>query len=154
MGNYLQWLFTDPLTAGGGTTQQPFPYYTLWFVLIGITILVPLYYWLEGRRRITWIKDHYVWKQQVLDRLTQHIAWWGGIAAVVLAFRYISPSTPFAWPIWFGLLFAWAAVIIGYWLYYFIRHHNGHLVAFERQRERQKFLKPMNRAKRRAASAR
>jgi len=154
MGNFLQWLFSDPLTSGGGTDPQPFPYYALWLVLIGITLLVPAYYVAEGRRRIPWIKDHMVWKQLVLDRMVQHVAWWGGIAGIVVLFRFISPSTPFAWPIWFGVLFIWAAVIVGYWLYYFIRRHNGLLVAFERQRERQKFLKPINRTKRRTASAR
>jgi hypothetical protein len=123
-------------------------------VLIGITLLVPLYYELEGRKRIPWIKDHMVWKQLVLNRLMVHVAWWGGIAGFVVLFRFISPSTPFAWPIWFGVLFIWAAVIVGYWLYYFIRSHNGQVVAFERRRERQKFMKPISRTKRRTASAR
>lgn len=156
IGNILGWLFTDPQTAGASSASglaQPFPYYALWLVILGLAIVVPVYYSVEGRRKISWIKDHMIWKQYVFDRMAPQLGWWGFVGLIVILFRYIANSTPFAWPIWIVLLIGWGVGIVAYWLYYFIRRHNSLMVSFDRQRERQKFLPTSNR-KRRTASAR
>jgi hypothetical protein len=47
LGNILGWLFTDPQTAGASSPSglaQPFPFYALWLVILGLALLVPIYY--------------------------------------------------------------------------------------------------------------
>ena len=153
MGNLVYWLFTDPATEGlNSSSGLPTPMTFLpWVILVALGLLVPLYYNIEGRRKIPTIKNHTV-RKYFLDRMMAQIAPWALTGGVVLGFRYALTSSFFAWRIWHVLWIVWLAVIVIYWFYYFIRIYPGHMVAFDKQKELTKFLPSSNR--RRTAAAR
>ena len=154
MGNLIAWLFTDPATEGvnspsGLPTSMNF---TPWLILVALGLLLPIYYNLEGRKKIPWIKNHTIWKQYILDRMMAQLVPWALTGGIILAFRFGLTSSFFAWRIWQVLWVGWLAALVIYWIYYFIRIYPSHIVAFEKQKELSKFLPSSNR--RRTASAR
>ncbi len=153
MGNLFAWLFTDPATEGAnaglsGATPMNF---TPWIILVVIALLIPIYYALEGRRKIPGLKDHGVWKY-ILDRMTNQIWPWAFVGIAVLFFRWSFTTSFFAWRIWMVAWVAWALGLVAYWIYYFIRQYPGHMVAYQKRAELSKFLPNSNR--RRTAGAR
>jgi hypothetical protein len=154
MGNLVYWLFTDPATEGlNSPTGLPTPMnYLPWLVLVGVLgLLLPIYYKIEGRRKIPTIKNHRV-RKYFLDRMSDQLIPWAIAGLVILGFRVALTSSFFAWRIWHVLWIGWLAAIVIYWIYYFIRIYPSHMVGFEKQKELSKFMPGSNR--RRTASAR
>lgn len=168
MGNLIQWLFTDPMTAcnsatasnnscvsvklADGTTSyvEVFHFWGVWIAITVITLGFYLYYVLEGRKRL--VKGRTIpLHKYMLDKFTNQVALWAVVAPFLMFGRYATDSSLFAWRVWrYGWL-AWAAGIAIYWLIYFARHY---------QRERDAHLyrqtmdqyKPGARSKRKTAA--
>jgi hypothetical protein len=150
MGNLISWLFSMAQNDNGD--QLPFNAFP-WYAVVGLLTLAAFYYGVEGRRKIRWIKDHMVWKQLVLDRLTQHVGWWGGVSLLILICHQVLYYTLFSWNLWMVALVGWGVGIVIYWAYYFVVHHNRNIVGYEKMLERNRYLPGANR-NRRTASAR
>ena len=63
--NLISWLFTDPLTAGGGSVPETFHYLWQWIVFCSVGLIICFYYAVEGRKRF--VKNKPVIKY-MLDR--------------------------------------------------------------------------------------
>ena len=153
MGNLIAWLFTDPYTEGtnaglpGATPINLTP----WLILIGIGLLLPIYYKAEGRRRMPFIKDNGV-RKYFLDGMSDQLIAWAMVGLPVIFFRWALNQSFFSWRIWHVAWVAWLVGIVIYWVYYFIRVYPSHKFAYAKQIERSKFL-PTSKS-RRTASAR
>jgi hypothetical protein len=152
MGNLFAWLFTDPATEGANAgLSGPTPMnFTPWLILAGLALLIPIYYSLEGRRKIPGLKDHGVWKY-ILDRMTNQLWPWALVGAAVLFFRWAFTSSFFAWRIWHVAWIGWLIGLVVYWIYYFVRVYPGHMLAYQKRAEHSKYLPS---SKRRAAGVR
>ncbi len=149
MANLMSWLFTDAYTEGLNTPSgNPTPFNAApWLIVIGFSLLVVIYYSLEGRRKIPFIKNHRIWKQYVLDRLLQHVAWWAGIGLFIIGGRVILFYTLFSWRIWIVLWLGWLAGIVFYWAKYFISKHGSLMETYNREVDRARFLPSAQRSK-------
>ena len=142
MGNLFQWLFTDPMTACVNATSassicaavktstgtqyvEVFHYWIPWIVVVALGLLVPVYYWLEGRRRL--VKGRSLPLHKILaDKFINQLALWAFVALFIMFGRFALDSSFFAWRLWRYLWLAWAAGIGVYWLIYYARHYQGH----------------------------
>lgn len=150
MSNLMGWLFTDAYTEGLNTPSgKPTPFNAIpWLIIIGLVLLVSLYYVLEGRRKIPFIKNHRIWKQFVLDRVLKHAATWAGVGLVVIGGRTILFYTLFSWRIWLILWIGWLIGIAAYWVKYFFSKHSVLLDNYNRELDRARFLPSTQRSKR------
>ena len=167
MGNLFQWLFTDPITAcssasaaskicasvnGANGVQyvEVFHYWIVWIVVAALGLVIPAYYWIEGRKRL--VKGRSIPLHKILlDKFMNQLALWAVVAPFIMFGRYAMDSSFFAWRIWrYGWL-AWAAGIGIYWLVYFVRHYENHRTAYETNKMLGQYV-PAPRARRKAAS--
>ena len=138
MGNLFHWLFTDPQTAcadataaskvcasvQGASGQQyveVFHFYAPWLIFCALGLLIPLYYWLEGRKRL--VKGNLLLKRNCDRFLYNQLPWLALVGFFLIAGRYAADSSFFAWRFW---RYAWAGGGVGiavYWLYYFVRRY-------------------------------
>lgn len=145
MNAIMTWLFT-------ARPDLPDPSFNWapWLIVIAAGLLIPRYYWVEGRRKIPWIKNHTVWKQYILDRLfsSPQLPLWAFVGLVLLGAQGLDTSF-FSWRFWLVIWVGWGVAIAVYWLMYFIRQFPQHMVAYERFQERAKYLPGMGRGRRR-----
>jgi len=142
LSNFLGWLFITPADEGATTTSGNPTNFNAgpWLLIVGLLFLAGAYYWVEGRSKIPFIKSHRVWRYIVLDRLTQQVNWWAGVGLLIIGTRVALFYTLFAWRFWFLTWMIWGLCIAGYWLRYFIVHHNGLMVQHSKEQEKLKFL--------------
>ena len=110
MGAIIQWLFTDPTTAGGANGTETFHFYIPWIIFLVLGALVPFYYWTEARKRF--------FKKNVLNKrlMDKYMNRWAVITIVgvpLLLSRWLLDSTPLSWRIW---RYAWALWSSSSWL--------------------------------------
>lgn len=106
MGAIIQWLFTDPTTAGGSNGVETFHFYLPWIIFCVLGIIVPFYYWTEGRKRF--------FKKNVLNKrlMDKYMNKWVVITLVgipLLLSRLLLDSTPLSWRVW---RYAWGLWVI------------------------------------------
>ena len=171
MGNFLTWLFTDPVTAcvdatvsnntckattlADGTTGyvEVFHFWWLWIVVTVVALALYGYYWLEGRKRL--VKGRTIpLHKYMLDKFANQVGLWAVIAPFLMFGRFALDSSLFAWRFWRYAWLLWAAVIAAYWLIYFMRHYQTERDAHYYRQTMEQY-KPTARPKRKtAASAR
>jgi hypothetical protein len=143
------WLFQDPLTAGGGTTAESFrllwPY--LIFCLAGL--LICFYYSVEGRKRF--VKDRPILKY-MLDR---YLGWFAVICFIglpIIGAREALNAYFFAWRLWRYLwlvgLLTWAVL----WVTYLVRKYPKEQANFVAYQNRQQYIPKSNKRKAKATS--
>ncbi len=150
--NLIQWLFTDPITAGNNTPRgvpEAFHFYILWLSICIAGILIPLYYSVEGRKRF--VKTRPLIKY-MLDR---YLGWLSIICIIdfplIFARAYLDGYF-FAWRLW---RYLWLASLVAWaitWLVYLIGKYpkeRANMIAYQ---NRQKYIPKSN--KRKAASSR
>ena len=123
MGAIIAWLFTDPLTAGtanGGANSEQFHFYLPWIIFGALGLLIPFYYWVEGRKRF--------FKKNVLNKrlMDKYMNKWVIIALVgwpILGARYLLDSTPLAWRFWRYLWLLWLVVVASRLLFYLVARY-------------------------------
>lgn len=142
MGNLIQWLFTDPVTActnatasnnvcvstklADGTTGyvEVFHFWWAWIAVTVIILGLCAYYGLEGRKRL--VKGRTIpLHKYMLDKFVNQVALWAIVAPFLMFGRYALDSSLFAWRFWRYAWLAWAAGIGIYWLVYFVRHYQS-----------------------------
>lgn len=150
--NLISWLFTDPLTAGGGTTPETFHYLWPWIVFCSLGLIICFYYYIEGRKRF--VKNKPVIKY-MLDR---YLGWFAVICVIgyplIFCRQYLNEYF-FAWRVWRYLwlasLLAWAIV----WIVYLVRKYPRERADYLARQNRQQYIRPRKTSnKRKAASAR
>ncbi len=136
MGNLIQQLFS----ARADLANTSFNF-TPWLIIIGVALFLSWYYWVEGRRKIPWIKNHTVCKQYVFDRMfnAPQVPVWAVVGLVPLGGQFLDTSF-FSWRIWLVAWVLWGVGIALFWLVYFVRDFPRHAVEFERFKERAKYL--------------
>jgi hypothetical protein len=117
MGAIIQWLFTDPVTAGGAKGTETFHFYVPWIIFCGLGLLVPFYYWAEARKRF--------FKKNLLNKglLDKYLNKWVIIALVgwpLIGARWLLDSTPLAWRFWRYLWLIWVVEVCVRLVYYLI----------------------------------
>lgn len=117
MPGIIQWLFTDPTTAGGADGPEAFHFFLPWIIFCGLGILIPFYYWVEGRKRF--------FKKNVLNKqlMDKYMNKWVVIALVgwpLIGARAYLDSTPLAWRVWRWAWLIWVAVVAVRLIYYLI----------------------------------
>ena len=148
--NLISWLFTDPLTAGGGSVPETFHYLWQWIVFCSVGLIIAFYYAVEGRKRF--VKNKPVIKY-MLDR---YLGWFAVICFIgfplIFARQYLDQYF-FAWRVWRYLwlvaLLAWAIT----WAVYLIRTYPKEQASYLARQNRQQYI-PKKGNKRKAASAR
>jgi len=120
MGAIIQWLFTDPVTAGGGNGTETFHFYLPWIIFCALGLLVPFYYWVEGRKRF--FKKN-VLNKRLMDKYMNKLLYIALVGWPLIACRYLLDSTPLAWRFWRYLWLLWLAVVTVRLLWYLVRHY-------------------------------
>jgi hypothetical protein len=153
MQHIITWLFTGPITAGQNTPSgnpETFHFYAQWMIFCAIGIILPLYYTLEGRKRLV---GHHALNKYILDRILQRqlvpvalVGW------ALIGMRYAMGDTLFTWRIFRYLWALWVVGLVIYWLYYFAFRYAGDLAWYRNKRTMEKYY-PQPRAKRRQAKA-
>ncbi|HEY7780615.1 MAG TPA: hypothetical protein VIC85_10445 [Ktedonobacterales bacterium] len=156
MGGILSKLFVDACTAGGGPASgntncpnpEVFHYYLPWMIVCAVGLLIPIYYWLEGRRRF--FKSNYLHKW-LSGRMMSQLFWWAFVGPFLIFARWAMDGTMFQWRLWrYGWLL-WGVVLVAYWVYYFVRHYESHRDWYFQQQTKAKYMPPQ-RTKRRASA--
>ncbi|MGB8344034.1 MAG: hypothetical protein WCD86_04070 [Ktedonobacteraceae bacterium] len=149
--NLISWLFTDPLTAGGGTVPETFHYLWQWIVFCSVGLIICFYYAVEGRKRF--VKNKPVIKY-MLDR---YLGWFAVICFIgfplIFCRQYLFQYF-FAWRVWrylwLAALLAWAIT----WVVYLVRRYPKERASYLARQNRQQYIPKKNSNKRKAASAR
>ena len=135
--NLYNWLFQDPVTAGGGTTAEPFRFFWPYLIFCLAGLLICFYYSVEGRKRF--VKDKPIVKY-MLDR---YLGWFAIICFIALPIifsRMYLDAYFFAWRfwryLWLASLLAWAI----WWLVYLIRKYPQERANFLAYRNRQQYI--------------
>jgi hypothetical protein len=147
MDNIVKWFFT----ARSDYPDTSFNFMP-WLIVIGGSLALWVYYWVEGRKKIPWIKNNIIWKQMILDRLftTPQVPIWAFVGLIILGAQSLDTSF-FSWRIWLDIWILWGALIVAYWIRYFIRDYPRDVVAYQKFQERAKYLPGMGRGRRAAA---
>jgi hypothetical protein len=139
MGNFITWLFTDPMSACASVAQatktcvsvntvngtqyaEVFHFYIPWLIFCAVGLLIPLYYAVEGRRRLVKGRTLPVHKYMI-DRFMKQLAWLAGVGLVLIAGRAYADATFFAWRFWRYGWALWGVGILVYWVVYLVRHY-------------------------------
>jgi uncharacterized membrane protein len=159
--NLIQWLFTDPCTATGssctaGAVPPPETFHFLipWTIFCIIGVLIPFYYYVEGRKRF--VKD----KHAVKNMLDRFLGWLAIICILgfpLIFARIFLYEYFFAWRVWRYLwlagLLAWAIV----WIVYLIRKFPREKAYYLEKEKRDKYIPKSSKSKnarRKATSSR
>jgi len=146
--NLIQWLFTDPVTAGG-STPETFHFLFPWLIFCSLGVLIAFYYSVEGRKRF--VKNKPIIKY-MLDR---YLGWLAIICIIgyplIFARAYLDAYF-FAWRVWrylwLAALLAWAIT----WIVYLVRKYPKERANYLAYQNRQQYIPKSN--KRKAASSR
>ena len=147
--NLYNWLFQDPVTAGGGTTAEPFRFFWPYLIFCLAGLLLCFYYSVEGRKRF--VKNRPIVKY-MLDR---YLGWFAIICfiglPIIFAREYLDAYF-FAWRFWRYLwlvgLLVWAAL----WLIYLIRKYPQEQANFMAYQNRQQYIPKSSKRKAKATS--
>jgi hypothetical protein len=150
--NLIQWLFTDPQTAGSNAGlghAEPFHFYIPWIVFCCLGILIAFYYSVEGRKRF--VKS----KPLIKYMLDRYLGWLTIICVIafpIIFSRAYLDGYFFAWRIWRYLwlagLLAWAIT----WIVSLVRKYPKERANYIAYQNRQQYMPKSN--KRKAASSR
>ena len=147
--NLYNWLFQDPVTAGGGTTAEPFRFFWAYLIFCLAGLLLCFYYSVEGRKRF--VKNRPIIKY-MLDR---YLGWFAIICFIglpIIFSRVYLDAYFFAWRFWRVLwlvgLLVWAVL----WLVYLIRKYPQEQANFVAYQNRQQYIPKGSKRKARASS--
>src|SRR5450432_1231426 len=147
--NLFNWLFQDPLTAGGGTTPENFRFLWPYLIFCLAGLLVCFYYSVEGRKRF--VKDKPILKY-MLDR---YLGWFAVICFIglpIIGAREALNAYFFAWRlwryVWFVGLLTWAVL----WVVYLIRKYPKERANFIAYQNRQQYIPKGTKRKAKATS--
>lgn len=153
MQGIITWLFTDAVTAGNNTPSgnpETFHFYIPWMIFCGLGLVIPAYYYLEGRKRLV---GHHALNKYILDRILYHhlipialVGW------MLMGMRYAMDYNLFSYRIWRYLWALWVLGVVIYWVYYFAFRYASDLAWYRNKRTMEKYY-PQPRAKRRQARA-
>jgi hypothetical protein len=152
MDHVIQWLFTDAQTAGAATPSgQPevFHFYLPWMIFCALGLLIPFYYWVEGRKRF--FGSHTLHKA-ILDKMMNQLALLAFVGPFVMFGRWAMYYTFFSFRIWRYLWLLWGVILIVYWLVYFITKYPREIREYRYQRTMSQYI-PQPKQKRKAARA-
>lgn len=152
--NLIQWLFTDPCTAGGGPASgntdcpnpEQFHYYAIWLAFCIGFLVIWGYYQIEGRRRL--VSGHAV-NKRIFDKMLNNLAVIGLVGLFIIFFRWAADSSLFAWRAWRYAELLWLAAIAIRWAIYFIFRYKDDLEGYRSYRTHQKYV-PQPKTKRTA----
>lgn len=133
MGNFFSSLV--PATPAHGYQIK---YLIPWAVFCALSILVPIYYFNEGRKRFFGSHTLNKW---ALDRLMNQI-WPLGLVGGIVIGAAVAEMSLFSWPLWHFLWALWLLALVGYWVYYFGFKYRGHLSAYRYERTKQRYMPP------------
>jgi hypothetical protein len=143
------WLFQDPLTAGGGTNPEPFRFLWPYLIFCLAGLLICFYYSVEGRKRF--VKDRPILKY-MLDR---YLGWFAVICFIglpIIGAREALNAYFFAWRlwryVWFVGLLTWAVL----WIIYLVRKYPKEQANFVAYQNRQQYIPKGNKRKAKATS--
>lgn len=152
MDHIIQFLFTDPQTAGAKTAggkPEVFHYYVQWAIVCGLGLLIPLYYWLEGRKRFF---GSNALSKYILDKMMNQLALFAFIGPFIMFGRWALDSSFFSWRIWRYGWALWGVALVVYWLYFFIARYPDMNRAYKRQRTLERYM-PQPKPRRKTARA-
>jgi hypothetical protein len=152
--NLIQWLFTDPCTAGGGPASgnsdcpnpEQFHFWVPWLIICVGLIVFWGYYQVEGRRRI--FGNHALHKS-IFDRMLNAYAVIGLVGLIVMFFRWAADSSLFAWRFWRYAWLVWLLAVTVRWGIYFIFKYKSELDSYRAYRTHQRYV-PQPKSKRTA----
>jgi len=145
--NLIQWLFTDPVTAGAnvGAKSEVFHFYAPWIVFCAGSLLAWGYYNVEGRKRL--FSGGALWRS-ILDRMLNHLALIALVGFIIIFFRW-SEAGIFSWRVWRYLWLLWVAIFSGRWAVYFMFKFREERDSYQAYRTHQKYV-PQPKSKRTA----
>lgn len=151
MPGFMQWLFTDPVTAGSATPSgnpEVFHYYIPWMIFCAAGLIIPIYYYVEGRKRFV---GHHALNKYILDRiLLRQLVWVALVGWMLMGMRAAMDYNLFSWRLWrYGWLL-WIVGLVVYWIYYFAFRYASDLEWYRNKRTMEKYY-PQPRAKRKPA---
>lgn len=140
MSHIISWLFTDPQTAGANTASgkpEVFHYYVPWIIFCSLGLVLPAYYWLEGRRRL--FGSHTLHKY-LLDKFMTQIAWIAFVGWFAIGARWALDGSLFSYRFWRYAWALWFAVVIVRWLVYMIRKYPTEIKQYRQYRTQQQYM--------------
>jgi hypothetical protein len=142
--NLIQWLFTDPCSAGGGPASgnagcpnpEQFHFWWQWIAFCVGVLVIWGYYQIEGRRQF--FGSHWL-NKGIFDRMLNNYAVIGLIGLFLIFFRWAADSSLFAWRFWRYAWLVWLLAITVRWGIYFIFKYRDDLASYRYQRTHQKY---------------
>lgn len=147
--NLYNWLFQDPLTAGGGTNAEPFRLFWPYLIFCVAGLLLTFYYSVEGRKRF--VKNKPIVKY-MLDR---YLGWFAIICFIglpIIFSREYLDAYFFAWRFWRYLWLAGLLVWAILWAVYLIRKYPQEQANFVAYQNRQQYIPKGSKRKAKAGS--
>lgn len=151
--NLIQFLFTDPITAGVNANlpgEEPFHFYIPWIIFCSLGLLIAFYYSVEGRRRF------FKSKPLIKYMLDRYLGWFTIICFIgfplIFSRAYLNAFF-FAWRIW---RYGWLAsllVLAILWALYLIRKYPKERAEFLAYQNRQQYI-PKSSKRKKAANTR
>lgn len=149
MGGFFSWMLDNGWNADTGAAET-FHFWWPWIGFCVLTILVYLYYQVEGRKRFVKGRTLPIHKYN-LDKFLNQISLLAFVGLFIIAGRALFVNTFFAYRFWRYSWLAWGAAIGIYWVVYFVRHYADERDAWLAHRRNARYI-PRPRAKRKAAT--
>lgn len=126
------------------------PYMLPWIVFCALSIAIPAYYFLEGRKRFV---GRHALNKWALDRFFNQL-WPLGLVGFILIGAVAGDVSLFSGYFWQYIWALWALVLFGYWAYYFGFKYREHLASYRHQRTKERYMPPPKPKRARTAGAR
>ncbi len=139
MQNLVNWLFTDPVTAGAATASgkpEQFHFYWEWILFCALGLLIPLYYSLEGRKRFV---GHHALNKYLLDKFMNQLWPIALVGWALIGARYAEMAV-FSWRVWRYGWAVWVVVVAIYWLFYLSFRYARDLDWYRTQRTKERYM--------------
>lgn len=147
--NLINWLFTDPQTAGGINGPEKFHFLVQWIIFCSVGVLITFYYSVEGRKR-------FVRNKPLIKYMFDRYLGWLAIICIIgypLIFaRVFLDGYFFAWRVWRYLWLVAILVLVIHWIIYLVRTYPQERASYLSHLNRQQYI-PKN-SRRKAASSR
>jgi hypothetical protein len=134
--NLFSWLFND-------VTTTSFRFYIPWLIVNIAAIIIPIYYYLEGRKRFV---GHHTLNKWIADRF-MNLLWPIGLVGLILEGAVVAQMAILGWRFWRYAWALWLAIFLGYWIWYFVMRYRLHLASYKSERTKQQYMPKPKRAR-------
>jgi hypothetical protein len=141
--NLIDWLFGQGGVGPAAGSPEYFRFYVPWLIVNIAALLIPIYYYLEGRKRFV---GHHTLNKWIADRFMNRL-WPIGLVGLILEGARYANMAIIGWRFWRYAWAIWLLAFLGYWVWYFVMRYRLHLASYNATRTKQQYMPKSRRAK-------